>query len=134
MASSSGKGGTGYCCSSVRRSGSRLVATSLRLLAGGDQLGKARPAVEHLLQVVQQEERSAVPEVAVQIVSGADRLGDRRLDEQRIADLIERDPPDVLELVRDLGRELEGEARLPGARRPDERQQALLPEQADGVG
>ena len=31
-ASSSGSGGTGYCCSNVRRSGSRLVASSLRLL------------------------------------------------------------------------------------------------------
>jgi hypothetical protein len=49
-------------------------------------------------------------------------------------DLIERDPPDVLELVCDFGGELQGKTRLPSARRPDERQQAVVLQQRRGVG
>ena len=116
-ASSSGNGGTGYCCSSVRRSGSRLVASSLRLLEAGDELGEARRAAEDLLHVVEQQQRPAVAQVAGEIGPCAPTVcaivGSTR-SESWIS--WSADPPDVLELVRGLGGELQRETRLPGCR------------------
>jgi hypothetical protein len=118
------------------REAQRLTAggQQLELGRGGDELGQAGRAAEHLLDVVEQEKRPTVAQVPAQVISSADGLGDSGLDQLWIADLLERYPPDVLEVVRNLGRELKGEARLPGPGWADERQQALLAQQLDRLG
>jgi hypothetical protein len=114
----------------------RLTARheQLQVAHGGDELRETRRTVEDLLDVVEEEKRAPVAEETAQVVPGANRLGNRRLDQVGLADLVQRDPPNVLESVHDLRSELKGEPGLAGTGRADQRQQSPAAEQLSGLG
>jgi hypothetical protein len=83
-----------------------------------------RRSLDHLLQVVEEQEHLPVGDVRGEPVACAERLGDRLPDERRLANAGEPDPEDA-RLVRgnERGRHLDGQTGLAGAARTGQRQE-----------
>ncbi len=62
---------------------------------GGEERGELGRGLDHLLQVVEQEQQLPLADVLGKAVLGAERLGDRLRDERRIAERGEPDPEDA---------------------------------------
>ena len=78
-----------------------------------------RCRVEDVLEVVEQQQYVLSLQEAGQAVAGTDGLRDLRLDEPRLSESREWHPEHpVAERPDELGRDLQGEARLPGSARP----------------
>ena len=99
----------------------------------GEHLGQHRGRVDHLLEVVEDEQHLAVAQRLgdavdhgpVRLVGHADRSSDGRRDQLPFTDRLQRDEPDpVGEVVGGGRRNLQGQPRLADAARPGERQQA----------
>src|ERR671934_2689598 len=106
------------------REAERLPARGqqLQVWTGCEQLAETGRSLDHLLEVVEDEEHSPVADVLRGIALRADRGGDRRKNELGISNRLQPDPPDaVLVFVDELGRGLDGDARLPGTARPGQR-------------
>ena len=111
-----------------RRNGILLLARDVKPLPARREHARlqrrddGRRLGQQLLEIVEHEQQLLLAHEGVQIVGGAEHLGDGRLHERRIGDRRERDEPDpVRELVRELGRSLQREPRLPGSTRAGER-------------
>ena len=98
----------------------------------GEHLGQHRGRVDHLLEVVEDEQHpafaqrlgDAVDHGPVRLVGHADRARDGRRDQLPFPDRLQRDEPDpVGEVVGGGGRDLQRQTRLADATRPGERQQ-----------
>ncbi len=75
--------------------------------------------VDHVLEVVENEEQSCVADVLGEAGPRAERLRDRLDDERRVAQLREADPEDAVRVVADdLRRSLDREPRLSRAAGP----------------
>ena len=86
--------------------------------AGLDERGELGRRLDHLLEVVEQEQQLALADVLGEAVLGAERLRDRLGDERRVAERGEPDPEDArLVLGHELGGGLEREPRLARAAR-----------------
>ena len=96
IASSSGSGATGNSLLAARLSGSRLVASSFTPVGSPKQLGEVWRRLQDLLEVVEQQQRLAAAKELGHPVPGPDALRDRRLDEPRIGDGLERNPEDTV--------------------------------------
>ena len=109
----------------------------------GEQLGQQRRRVEHVLEVVEDEQALPGPEVIGQNgrgwlaadLSHPDRRGDRGRDLSRIGDGRQPDEPGTVAKVgRHLRCRLDDQSRLPGAGRTDQRHQPGRSKQlADGI-
>ena len=94
-ASGSASGGTGYSISPRIRSSSREVTKSARFGTGLDERTELRRGLDHLLEVVEQQEQLPLPDVLGQSVLRPERLGDRLDDEPRVTQRSEPDPEDA---------------------------------------
>ena len=106
----------------------------LQVEAGLDERGKPRCGVDHLLQVVEEQQELALADVLPEPVLGAEGLGDLVRHECRVADRREADPENPrLELRNERRRRLEREPGLARATGPSQRQQsgAVLQQQSD---
>ena len=100
--SGSASGGTGNSCSPAMRNDSRLVTSSVSQGAVREEDREVRRGGDHLLDVVEQQQESAIAQKGLQEISGGlvahleetKSLGDGRDDEVRIADRGERDKDD----------------------------------------
>ena len=108
-----------------------------------EELADDRPAVDDLLEVVEDEEgllgceplREDLPGAPPAALDEAERRQDRACDQARIADGLEGHEPDAVGIsVRDVRGELEGQSRLAGPTRSGERQQSCRLEEALGLG
>ncbi len=97
--------------------------------AAGQEVIERGGGLDHLLQVVQDEQRLARAQMRRELldqgpvarVAQAERLGHRRHDESGIADRLQRDEADAVgEPVLRLTGDFEGEAGLADAARPDQ--------------
>ena len=92
--------------------------------AGLKERGELGRRLDHLLQVVEEEQHLALADVLGEAVLGAERLGDRLRDERGVAQGGEPDPEDAcLVLGDECGSRLEREpglARAPGPGQRDE--------------
>ena len=81
--------------------------------------------LDHLLEVVEEEQQLSLADVRRETILGAERLGDRLDDERGIAERGETDPEDACLVGRGRARRrLEREPGLPGAARAGERDEA----------
>ena len=84
-----------------------------------EQLGQVRGGVEHLLEIVEQQQQPSFADVLASPPCGSDRLAISGRTESRIFDGRERNPVDAVpELLDELSGRLEREAGLPRAARP----------------
>ena len=122
-----------------RRYGIAPLAGQLQRFAAGDQEldrgsrsqepGQTGCCVDDLLEVVQDQERLPVGEMAGEVVLDAQHPGDGRLDEVRLAHRGERNPADAIGEFIDRGvGDLQREPRLAAAAGTDQRDQTMLPE------
>ena len=89
---------------------------------GGEKLRELGRRLDHLLEVVEEEQHLPLADVVGQVVLGAERLGDRLGHERGIAERGQPDPEDAgLELGHELGRSLDRQPRLARAARAGER-------------
>ena len=97
-----------------------------------EHLGQHRGRVDHLLEVVEDEQHpafaqrlgNAVDHGPVRLVGHADRARNGRRDQLPFPDRFQRDEPDAVgEVVGGGGRDLQRQTRLADATRPGERQQ-----------
>ena len=93
-ASGSASGGTGYSTSPLIRSSSRLVTRSFRF---GQRSSSAeiRCRLDHLLEVVEQQQELALADVLREAVLRPERLRDRLGHERRVAQRGQADPEDA---------------------------------------
>ena len=95
--------------------------------ARGKQPGEIVRRIHHVLEVVEQQQRRRPADVLCQSVPRPDRLRRRLEDERGVAKRRERHPEDAAGMrVRRRRRRLQSEARLPGASRAGQRQQAHI--------
>ncbi len=93
--------------------------------AGGEERRKLGCRLDHLLQVVEQQEQLPLCNVGGEIVLGAERVGDRLTDEGGIAEGGQPDPEDACLVGTDeTGSCLDRESRLARAARTCERDEA----------
>ena len=86
--------------------------------AGAEERRELGRRLDHLLEVVEQEQQLALADVLGETVLGAERLGDRLGDERGIAERGEADPEDAcLVLGDERGGRLDREPRLARAAR-----------------
>ena len=90
-------GGTGYSCSPVRRSGSRLVTSSVEIRAGREQLGEAAGAPRRPARSCRGAAAARLSPIwAARSPRAAERLRRRVEHERRVANRRERHPPDAV--------------------------------------
>ena len=81
---------------------------------------------QELLEVVEQEQHPAAAQERTEVLLRPDRRPDRRLHERRIRQRGQGDEPHAVgEVVDDVRRSLQGQARLPGSTGPSERDQPM---------
>ena len=94
------------------------MTSSFRFGQASSSWRELRRRLDHLLEVVEQEQQLALADVLGEAVLGAERLRDRLGHERRVAQRREADPEDAgLEGGHELGRRLEREPRLARAAR-----------------
>ncbi len=127
------RGSTTYSRSPRTRSGARLVASRRRRRHGADEAREQRRGFEHVLAVVQHEERLAIrtrgaytpAQVGFGHVGRSERLGDRRRHERGVAQRGQFDEHDAhRSAIGDLVRHFQREPCLPYAAGADERHDA----------
>ena len=92
--------------------------------AGAEQRRQLGRRLDHLLQVVEQQEQLAFADVLGEAVLGSQRLGNRLADQRRVAQRGEADPEDACLVGRDKRcRRLERESSLPRPARARQRHQ-----------
>ena len=90
-----------------------------------DEVGERRPRLDHLLEVVEDEEHLALADVVGEVVLGPERLRDLVGDERRVAERRELDPERAGLVIADqLGGGLDRQAGLAGAAGARERDEA----------
>jgi hypothetical protein len=77
--------------------------------AGAQDLAQARAGLDHLLEVVKQDQHAPVADVGGELLPGAERLRRRRKYEVGVAERRQRHPPDTVGVcIRGDARGLEG--------------------------
>jgi hypothetical protein len=91
----------------------------------GEELAEPGPRFDHVLEVVEEDQHRALADMLGEAVRRADHLPGRREHELRIAQGRERHPPDSVRVAlgESSGR-LQAEARLAGASRSGQREEA----------
>ena len=114
----------------------RLTAGNEQVQPGtcGQQPSEIVRGPQHVLEVVEEQQRRGLANVFSQSVPRPDRLPRRLEDESRVAKWSERHPKDTAGMaVRCRRRRLQGEPRLPGAARAGQREQANIFPRDQGV-
>ena len=144
MSRGTGRPGTGYSCSPETRSGARLVAMTDSRSARAEQVGDDRRAVDHLLEVVEDEQdlprrratrrggRAAVRPAGLDEPERRSAIRDATRPGSRTGSSGTNQTPSANSLG-DVGGELEREAGLAGAAGPGQRQQPGRREEAAGL-
>src|SRR4051794_34642131 len=110
----------------------RLPAGDQRLQPGKsrEQVAEPRRGVEHLLEVVEDQQQPPVRHLLDDRVAGPDRARDRRQHELGIAQALQRDPEHAVRRVGgEVRRQLNGEPRLPGSARAGQRYESMRAEE-----
>ena len=100
-ASGSCSGGTSYSTSPCTRRSSRLVNEEGEVRAALKERGELGRRLDHLLQVVDEEQHLPLADVLGEAVLRAEGLGDRLRDERGVAQGGEPDPEDARLVLRD---------------------------------